>query len=389
VAAVSVDEWTSADLFDVVRRAYPYATLTRGAFDEVLAMLAGKYPSELAAELAQRITWDRVTDRLTGSRASRMTAVISGGTIPDRGLYTVNLPDRTRLGELDEEFVHESRVGDVFQLGSSTWRIAAIEHDRVIVTPAPGAPARMPFWHGEHMARSYHLTRRIGELRRTLAGLDRDDDAALDTVAARYAADRATIYSLVGYVREQRAVVGSVPDDRALVLEHFRDEAGAVRLVLHAPFGGRVTAPWAMALAQKVREALGSGARGTGNGELGTEVPSRGHGSRFPVPGSLDVQVQTTDDGIMLRLPNLGGAIPTDAILGLDPAEAERRILDEVGSTSLFGARFRMNAARALLLPTCCKRSRSFRRSRSSSRRTATSCRTRSTCLHSLPCWAS
>ena len=348
VAAVSVDEWTSADLYDVVRKAYPYQTLTRPAFDEVLAMLSGKYPSDLAAELAQRVTWDRTTDRLTGSRASRMTAVISGGTIPDRGLYTVNLPDRTRLGELDEEFVHESRVGDVFQLGSSTWRIAAIEHDRVIVTPAPGAPARMPFWHGEYMARSFHLTHRIGELRRTVASVDPDDEAALDVIAARYSADRATIHSLVHYVREQRAVCGSVPDDRELVLEHFRDEVGAVRLVLHAPFGGRVNAPWGMALAQRVRAALS----GIGNRESGIGRPRDASipDSRFSIPDA-DVQIQTTDDGIMLRLPNLGGRIPLDAILGLEPAEAERRIIDEVGSTSLFGARFRMNAARALLLP--------------------------------------
>ncbi len=348
VAAVSVDEWTSADLFEVIRKAYPYHTLTRPAFDEVLAMLSGKYPSDLAAELAQRVTWDRTTDRLTGSRASRMTAVISGGTIPDRGLYTVNLPDRTRLGELDEEFVHESRVGDVFQLGSSTWRISAIEHDRVIVTPAPGAPARMPFWHGEYMARSFHLTHRVGELRRAVAAVDPEDDAALAVIAARYSADRATIQSLVHYVREQRAICGSVPDDRELVLEQFRDEVGAVRLVLHAPFGGRVNAPWGMALAQRLREALAG--TGTGNRELGKEAPRR-HGSPFPVPGSPDVQIQTTDDGIMLRLPNLGGRIPIDAILRLEPAEAERRILDEVGTTSLFGARFRMNAARALLLP--------------------------------------
>src|SRR5215204_5949803 len=325
VAAVSVDDWTSAELFDLVRRSYPYHTLTRAAFDEVLAMLSGKYPSALAAELAQRVTWDRVTDRLTGSRASRMTAVISGGTIPDRGLYTVNLPDRTRLGELDEEFVHESRVGDVFQLGSSTWRIAAIEHDRVIVSPAPGAPARMPFWHGEYMARSYHLSHRIGELRRTVAAIDPDDDAAVARAAERYSADGATIRSLVAYVREQRAVCGSVPDDRELVLEHFRDEVGAVRMVLHAPFGGRVNAPWGMALAQRVRDALKA--------------------------ESVEVQVQTTDDGIMLRLPNLGGRIPTEAFFGLEPSEAERLIIDEVGSTSLFGARFRMNAARALLLP--------------------------------------
>jgi len=348
VAAVSVDEWTSAHLFEVIGKAYPYQTLTRPAFDEVLAMLSGKYPSELAAELAQRVTWDRTTDRLTGSRASRMTAVISGGTIPDRGLYTVNLPDRTRLGELDEEFVHESRVGDVFQLGSSTWRISAIEHDRVIVTPAPGAPARMPFWHGEYMARSFHLSHRVGELRRTVAAVDPDDDAALDVIASRYAADRATIRSLVHYVREQRAVCGSVPDDRELVLEHFRDEVGAVRLVLHAPFGGRVNAPWGMALAQRVRAALS----GIGNRESGIGRPREPSipDSRFPIP-DVDVQVQTTDDGIMLRLPNLGGRIPVDAILGLEPAEAERRIVDEIGSTTLFGARFRMNAARALLLP--------------------------------------
>jgi len=354
VAAVSVDEWTSSDLFEVVRKAYPYETLTRPAFDEVLGMLSGKYPSELAAELAQRVTWDRTTDRLTGSRASRMTAVISGGTIPDRGLYTVNLPDRTRLGELDEEFVHESRVGDVFQLGSSTWRISAIEHDRVIVAPAPGAPARMPFWHGEYMARSFHLSHRVGELRRTVAAVDPEDDAALDVIANRYAADRATIRSLVHYVREQRAVCGSVPDDRELVLEHFRDEVGAVRLVLHAPFGGRVNAPWGMALAQRAREALSgigtAGRRETGDGRRVTGAVSPSPVSRLPSP-DVDVQIQTTDDGIMLRLPNLGGRIPVEAILGLEPAEAERRIVDEIGSTSLFGARFRMNAARALLLP--------------------------------------
>jgi len=136
---VSVDDWTAGEAFALVRRAYPYHRLTHKAFDEVLSMLSGKYSSELAAELEPRMTWDRVNDRLAGTRASRMMAVISGGTIPDRGLYTVNLADRTRLGELDEEFVHDSRVGDVFQLGSATWRIRAIEHDRVIVTPAPGS----------------------------------------------------------------------------------------------------------------------------------------------------------------------------------------------------------------------------------------------------------
>jgi ATP-dependent helicase Lhr and Lhr-like helicase len=318
VAAVSVDDWSSEDLFRLVRRSYPYHQLTRSAFDEVLAMLSGKYPSDIAAELEPRITWDRVHDKLIGSRAARMTAVISGGTIPDRGLYTVNLPDRTRLGELDEEFVHESRMGDVFQLGSSTWRIAAIEHDRVVVTPAPGTPARMPFWHGEYMARSLMLSHRVGALRRELAEAPDEKD-----LADRYGCDAATANSLVKYIASQRAATGIVPDDKNIVIEQFRDETGAVRIVIHAAFGGRINAPWGMALAQRVREAI----------------------------NNTDLQVQTTDDGIMLRLPDLGMTAPIQALLGLSGAEAEQLVLEEVGATSLFGARFRMNAARALLLP--------------------------------------
>ena len=322
VAAVSVDDWSPDDLFRLVRAAYPYHRLSRGAFDEVLAMLSGKYPSDLAAELEPRISWDRVNDRLSGSRASRMTAVISGGTIPDRGLYTVNLPDRTRLGELDEEFVHESRIGDVFQLGSTTWRITSIEHDRVIVNPAPGVPARMPFWHGEFMSRSLALSRRVGMLRREVAE-SRSAEGLRAMLAEQYGCDAATADSIRNYIGSQRATTGVVPDERTLVLEHFRDDTGAVRIVLHAAFGGRVNAPWAMAIAQRARETL----------------------------RDVDVQVQTTDDGIMLRLPALGGAPPLSAFLDLSPAEAEQRVLDEVGGTSLFGARFRMNAARALLLP--------------------------------------
>jgi ATP-dependent Lhr-like helicase len=320
VAATAVEDWVSAELYALVRRAYSYHGLTREAFDEVLAMLAGKYPSDVAAELDARVSWDRTTDRVTATRASRMVAIVNGGTIPDRGLYTVNLPDRTRLGELDEEFVHETRVGDVFQLGSSTWRVQTIEHDRVIVIPAPGAPARMPFWHGEYGARSAHLTARVGELRRTLA--DAKDDAALARIQEAYECDLATARSLAVYAQEQRAVTGVVPDDRVLVAEHFRDEVGSVRVVLHTPFGGRVNAPWGMALAQRFREAL-----------------------------QVDVQVQTTDDGIMLRLSQLDSAPPLQLLHGLSPEEATQRITTEVGDSSLFGARFRMNAARALLLP--------------------------------------
>ena len=320
IVASEQPEWTSAALFHFVRRAYPYHGLARAAFDEVLGMLSGKYPSDVAAELDARVHWDRVSDVLTPTRSARMVATISGGTIPDRGLYAVHLPDKTRLGELDEEFVHESRVGDAFQLGSSTWRIRSIEHDRVVVVPAPGAPARMPFWHGEFMARSKHLTPRVGALRREL-----DDARTLADLASlqrEHHADEATTRSLVEYVQAQRAVTRIVPDDRRLVLEHFRDEVGSVRMVLHAPFGGRVHAPWGMALGRRLRERLG-----------------------------VEVQVQTTDDGLMLRLPDLGGAPPTDVFRSLTAEDAERLVVEEVGQSSLFGARFRMNAARALLLP--------------------------------------
>ncbi|HEY8310922.1 MAG TPA: helicase-related protein, partial [Gemmatimonadaceae bacterium] len=318
VAAVSVDDWDADELYALIRRSYPYHALPRAPYDEVLAMLSGKYPSEIAAELEARISFDRATNILTCSRASRMTAVISGGTIPDRGLYTVNLADRTRLGELDEEFVHESRVGDVFQLGSSTWRIIEIGHDRVVVAPAPGAPARMPFWHGEYSARSVALSARVGELRRELVAGVSDAD-----LRSRYAADDATINTLRRYVDMQRLATGIVPDDRNIVIEHFRDETGSVRVVIHAAFGGRVNAPWAMALAHRAREAL----------------------------GGMDVQVQTTDDGIMLRMPDLGTSPPVQSLMGMSVAEVEQLVMEEVGASSLFGARFRMNAGRALLLP--------------------------------------
>jgi ATP-dependent Lhr-like helicase len=334
VAMVASDEpeWTSATLFDFVRQSYPFHTLSRAAFDEVLSMLSGKYPSDIASELQARIVWDRTTDTLSPLRSSRLVATVSGGTIPDRGLYTVHLGDRTRLGELDEEFVHESRVGDAFQLGSSTWRITDIEHDRVVVIPAPGAPARMPFWHGEFMARSLHLTSRIGELRRALADvppLVADDDKSkvrqndqVVALAATYHADQDTIRSLAEYVHLQRESTEIIPDEKQLLLEHFRDEVGSVRMVLHAPFGGRVNAPWGMAIGRRLRERLGT-----------------------------DVQVQTTDDGLMFRMPNLNSDPPLDAVQSLGVEEAERLLLEEVGASSLFGARFRMNAARALLLP--------------------------------------
>ena len=323
VAAVAADLWQADDLFTLVRRAYPFHHLTRSAFDEVLAMLSGKYSPELAAELAPRIIWDRSTGRLDALRGSRQTAIVSGGTIPDRGMYAVFLADRTRIGELDEEFVHESRVGDVFLLGSSTWRFAAIEHDRVIVTPAPGQPARMPFWKGEYMARSAHLASRIGDLRRKLGELDVADETAVTTFASSLGCEPNLLISLAGYMREQRAVAAAVPDERTLLLETFRDETGAAYLILHSPYGGRINAPLAMALSSRVR-------------------------ARFP---TIEQQLQTTDDGVLLRLGNLGREAPLDIAFGLTSGEAERSVLEEVGNSPLFGAHFRMSAGRALLLP--------------------------------------
>jgi ATP-dependent Lhr-like helicase len=338
VATVSVDdEWTRDSLLAMVRRAYPYHRLTDAAFDETLEMLSGKYPSDVSAELDARITWNRVTGQLSAPRSSRMMAIVSGGTIPDRGLYAVNLPDRTRIGELDEEFVHETRIGDIFQLGSSTWKVHAIEHDRVIVLPAPGAPARMPFWHGEYMSRAPHVARRIGELRRDAATAE--DDGQIKMLATKYQADVPSMRSVVNYVREQRAATTVIPDDRTLVVEQFRDEIGSMRVVIHSPFGGRVNAPWGMALAHRVREWLAQP----------TPLPHQPTARR--AQPLYELQVQTTDDGIMLRLPALAKPLPMEVIRGLTPDEARRRVLEEVGSSSLFGARFRMNAARALLLP--------------------------------------
>ena len=322
VAAASMEERRPAELYTLARRAYPFHRLTRGAFDAVLEMLAGGTCGELGADLEPRVSWDRLGDRVSAPRRSRMLAITSGGTIPDRGLYAVVLPDRTRLGELDEEFVHESRVGDVFQLGSSTWRILAIEHDRVIVRPAPGAPARMPFWRGEFLARTAELGAQVGALRRLASEESEEAEAQLAAMASAQGWDGETGRVLREYVREQRAATGCVPDENTLLLERFADETGAPRLVLHSVFGGRVNAPWGLALARRCEEALGAA-----------------------------VQVQTSDEGILLRLPAVGGDPPLELFERLMPDDAERAVIEAVRDSALFGARFRMNAARALVLP--------------------------------------
>ncbi|UNX56562.1 ATP-dependent helicase (plasmid) [Georgenia sp. TF02-10] len=323
VAATALDEWDVDELFDVVRRSAPYAHLPRSAFDAVLDLLAGRYPSDEFAELRPRITWDRVTGRIAGRPGAQRLAVTSGGTIPDRGLYGVFLvggegPGR-RVGELDEEMVYESRVGDVFALGATSWRIEDITHDRVLVSPAPGVPGRLPFWKGDTLGRPAELGEAIGAFTRELAALpeqearDRAQAEGLDAYAAA---------NLVGYLREQVDATRLLPSDTTLLVERFRDELGDWRLVLHSPYGTAVHAPWALAINARLRERYG-----------------------------VDGQAMASDDGIVIRIPDTDAEPPTADVVVFEPDEVEEVVTREVGGSALFASRFRECAARALLLP--------------------------------------
>ena len=326
VAICAMDPITVDELHELLRRSAPFAALGRGALESVLDMLSGRYPSEQFAELRPRLTWDRVTGELTGRPGAQRLAVTSGGTIPDRGMFGVFLasgegPGR-RVGELDEEMVYESRVGDVFALGSSSWRILEITHEKVLVVPAPGVPGRLPFWKGDTLGRPAELGRAHGEFVREIAGLPMEaarrrltgdglDDFAADNVIA--------------YLREQEAAVGLVPDEKTIVVERFRDELGDWRLVVHSPYGAAVHAPWALVVAARMRERFG-----------------------------VDVQAMHADDGMVLRLPEVEyeGDVPEvlDAI-ALDPETLEAEVTAEIGGSAVFASRFRECAARALLLP--------------------------------------
>ena len=226
----------------------------------MLDMLAGRYPSEEFGELRARITWDRVTDELRGRPGAQRLAVTSGGTIPDRGLFTVMTPGggttapARRVGELDEEMVYESRVGDVFLLGTSSWRVEDITHDRVIVTPAPGVPARMPFWKGDAPGRPLELGRAVGAFVREMSALDTEPARARATAAGL---DEWATDNLLAYLTEQREATSHVPSDRTILVERFRDELGDWRLVVHSPFGAKVNGPWALAIAARMRERRG------------------------------------------------------------------------------------------------------------------------------------
>ncbi|AEE45698.1 ATP-dependent helicase [Cellulomonas fimi] len=352
VAMVAVDDWSVDDLAAVVRRAAPFATLGDATLRAVLDMLAGRYPSEEFAELRPRLVWDRVTDVLTARPGALRLAVTSGGTIPDRGQFGVFLASGAatedvpvdaeraggrvrggrRVGELDEEMVYESRVGDTFTLGSSTWRIEDITPDRVLVSPAPGVPGRLPFWKGDSQGRPAELGRAMGAWVRELGTLpeaaarDRVEAAGLDP----WAAD-----NLLTYLAEQRAATGELPTDAVLVVERFRDELGDWRVVLHSPYGARVHAPWAVVVGARLRERYG-----------------------------VDAAAMHADDGIVLRLPDVldAGDEPWDGAdadgpgielsdLLLEPEEVLDVVRTELASSTMFGARFREAASRALLLP--------------------------------------
>ncbi|MFI7495786.1 DEAD/DEAH box helicase [Kocuria sp. M4R2S49] len=317
---VDVEEW-----FDTVRRSCPFLTLPRSAYDATLDLLAGRYPSDEFAELRPRIVWDRETGTIEGRPGAQRLAVTSGGTIPDRGLFAVYLvgeqdgKNSKRVGELDEEMVYESRVGDVIALGASSWRIEEITHDRVIVSPAPGVPGKLPFWHGDGPGRPVELGRAVGRFNREIAGASAEDARARLAAAGldEWAAD-----NLLAYVGEQKEAVGQVPSDRLFVVERFHDELGDWRVVLHSPFGMPVHAPWALAVGARLHERYG-----------------------------LDGSAQAADDGIVLRVPAMEDEPPGAELFLFDADELDQIVTEEVGGSALFASRFRECAARALLLP--------------------------------------
>ncbi|MET9293568.1 ATP-dependent helicase [Streptomyces sp. NPDC003077] len=348
VAMAAMDTWDVAELLAVVRRAAPFAALPESAFTGVVDMLAGRYPSDAFAELRPRVVWDRVAQTITGRPGAQRLAVTSGGTIPDRGLFGVFLAGADpkkgggRVGELDEEMVYESRVGDVFTLGTTSWRIEDITRDRVLVSPAPGVPGRLPFWKGDQLGRPLELGRALGAFLREIGALAPEAARARLTAAGL---DDWAAGNVLSYLAEQRESCGHVPDDRTIVVERFRDELGDWRVVVHSPFGAQVHAPWALALGARLSERYG-----------------------------MDAQVMHADDGIVLRLPDADlmgldlldtegdpaarGAEydPEQAPVGaadvaFDRGEIDRVVTDQVGGSALFAARFRECAARALLLP--------------------------------------
>jgi ATP-dependent Lhr-like helicase len=328
IAAVALEPLDVEEWYTTVRRSAPFATLPRSAYTATLDLLSGLYPSDEFAELRPRIVWDRVSGTLTGRPGAQRLAVTSGGTIPDRGLFGVFMVGATgdgkaagggRVGELDEEMVYESRVGDVFALGATSWRIEDITHDRVIVSPAYGQPGRVPFWKGDGLGRPAELGKAIGGYIREVSNASAEE--AVTRVAAGGLDSRA-VTNLVAFISEQKAATGHVPTDTTLLVERFRDELGDWRVVLHSPYGMPVHSPWALAVTARVRERYG-----------------------------YDGAAVAGDDGIIVRLPDTDAEPPGAELFLFDINELEQLVTDEVGGSALFAARFRECAARALLLP--------------------------------------
>ncbi len=331
VSMVLAGERKVDDVFRLVRRSAPYAELPREQFEGVLDMLSGRYPSERFAELRPRLTWDRFRDVLRAREGAQTLVTANAGTIPDRGLYGVFIEDGTspsstgrkaggrRVGELDEEMVFESRVGDVFVLGASSWRILEITRDRVLVAPAPGEPGRTPFWKADRPPRPVDLGRAIGRLTRELMSVP--EARAVNRLVSEHALDGGAARNLVAYLYEQKQAAGALPDDRLIILERFRDEMGDWRLCLLSPFGGRVHAPWTLAIAAHLRRA-----------------------------GEPEIETIWSDDGIVLRLPDRDRPPDAQALLP-PPEDIEGLVIGELGGSALFAATFREAAARALLLP--------------------------------------
>ena len=323
VAITALDAVDADELFALVRRSAPFTGLPRSAYDATLDLLSGRYPSDEFAELRPRIVWDRVTGSLTGRPGAQRLAVTSGGTIPDRGLFGVFLvggegPGR-RVGELDEEMVYESRVGDIFALGATSWRIEDITHDRVLVTPAPGIPGRLPFWKGDSLGRPAELGAAIGAFTRELGALSKPKAEAR---ARENGLDEWAAGNLVAYLHEQLEATTVLPTDKTLLVERFRDELGDWRLVVHSPYGTPVHAPWALAINARLRERYG-----------------------------VDGQAVASDDGIVIRIPDTDAEAPGGEVIVFEADEIDDLVTQEVGGSALFAARFRECAARALLLP--------------------------------------
>ncbi len=319
VAAAAMDDWPVDELVEMIRGAANFAEISDEALFATLDLLAGRYPSDEFAELRPRILWDRVEQVIRARPGAQRLAVTSGGTIPDRGLYGVFLPDGTRVGELDEEMVYESRPGETFLLGASTWRIEDITHERVVVTPAPGQPGKMPFWHGDGPGRPLELGRAMGEFMRDIRGLE--PVAARERLLDRHGLDELAAANLLAFLDEQVEAAGYIPDDRTIVVERFRDEIGDWRICVLSPFGAQVHAPWGMALRH-----------------------------RLAAEWDWDVELMWSDDGIVIRLPEAVDRLPVDELL-VDPDELDELLVSQLPQTALFASRFRECAARALLLP--------------------------------------